>query len=141
MRSHLAKSTVAVAMFVALFARVPMADAQVRSVSMPRMNTIKAAPPEAGLTYAVIVIIPVAFTPLPTITFGRSAGPVSVADSYSAPVVLGWRSDRQEPSRFRLSGTRGRTIYLTGTCRPAQPVPGACTNSSANVIVSTIVRF
>jgi hypothetical protein len=148
MRSHPATSTnivvIFVAMFVALFARVPAADAQVRSLYLPGMSTIKAAPPEAGLTYAVIVVIPVAFTPITPITtimFGRIAGAAPVANSYYAPAVLGVKSDRQEAGPFKLSGTGGPTMYVTGTCRPAQPVPGDCTSSGANVIVSAIIRF
>jgi hypothetical protein len=141
MRSHLAKSTVAVAMFVALFARVPAADAQVRGLYIPGLNTIKPAPPEAGLSYAVIVVIPVAFTPLTTITFDRIAAAALAADSRDARMVLGSRSDRQEASPFRLHATGGPTIYVTGTCRTAQPVPADCTRSGTNVIVSAIIRF
>jgi hypothetical protein len=143
MRSHL-KSTIAVAMFVALVACAPAADAQVRSLYMPGLNTLKAAPPEAGPTYAVIVVIPVAFTPLTTIAFGRIAAVAPVADSrYApvAPVVLGSRPDRQEAGPLRLRGTGGSTIYVTGTCRAAEPVSGDCTSSGTNVIVSAIIRF
>ena len=141
MRTHLATSTIAIALFVALFARVPTADAQVRGLYMPGMNTLKAAPPEAGLTYAVIVVIPVAFTPLTTITFGRIAVAAPAADSRDARMVLGAKSDRQEASPFRLHTTGGPAIYVTGTCRTAQPVRGDCTSSGTNVIVSAIVRF
>ena len=141
MRSHLAKSTVAVAMFAALFARVPTADAQVRSLYIPGMNTIKSATPEAGLSYAVIVVIPVAFTPLTTIMLGRIAAAAPATDSHYAPMVLGSRSERQEAGPFRLHATGGPTIYVTGTCRTAQPVPGDCTSSGTKVIVSAIIRF
>ena len=141
MRSHLAKSTVVVAMFIALFTHVPAADAQVRSLYIPGMNTLKAAPPEAGLTYAVIVVIPVAFTPITTITFGRIAAAAAVADSRDAPVVLASRSDRQEANPVRLRATGGSTIYVTGNCRPAQPAAGDCASSGTNVIVSAIIRF
>ena len=141
MRSHLAKSTVAVAMFVALFARVPVADAQVRSLYMPGMNTLKAPPPEAGLTYAVIVVIPGAFAPLTTITFGRIAAAAAASDSRDAPVVLASRSDRQEATPLRLRATGSPTIYVTGNCRSAQPGAGDCVSSSTNVIVSAIIRF
>jgi hypothetical protein len=141
MRSHLTKSTVAVALFVALFARVPAADAQVHSLYVPGMNRIKAPPPEAGPTYAVIVVIPVAFTPFTTIPFGRIAAGTPVANSSYAREVLGLKSDRQEAGPFKLNGTGGPAIYVTGTCRPAQPVPGDCTSSGTNVIVSAIIRF
>jgi hypothetical protein len=141
MRSHLAKSTVAVAMFVALFARVPSADAQARGLYIAGLNTIKSAPAEAGLSYAVIVVIPVAFTPLTTITFDRIAAAALAADSRDARMVLGSRSNRQEAIPFTLHATGGPTIYVTGTCRTAQPVPGDCTRSGTHVIVSAIIRF
>jgi hypothetical protein len=130
MRSHLAKSIVGVAMCVALFACVPKANAQVRGLYMPGVNTTRSAPPEAGLTYAVIVVIPIAITPLSTITFGKIAGREPSAVSYFAPVVLSWRSDRQ-------------TMYLARTCRrvPGEQTPAECPRSGTNVIWSATIRF
>ena len=141
MRSHLAQSTVAISMFAALFARVPAAYAQVRGMYAPGTNATRSAPPEAGIVYGVIVIIPVAVMPLTKITFGKMAGAAPLADSSDAPAALGWRSDRQDAGRLRPSGTGGPTVYLTRYCRPAQPVPGECTNSGTNVIWSATGRY
>jgi hypothetical protein len=70
----------------------------------------------------VIVVIPVAFTPRATITFGRIAAAAPAADSHDAHVVVGSRSDPQEASPFRLHAT-------------------GCRSSGTNVIVSAIIRF